>query len=77
MEGRGREQGWEVGRGAGSDSRGRAASSVVTLVFPEEVRLERLVFVLDQLGPDTWVRDHGEDSLQGRRDRGCKRAGSN
>lgn len=48
-----------------------AASSVVTLVFPEAVCPERFVFVLHQLGPDTWVRDHGEDSLQGRRDRGC------
>lgn len=37
-----------------------SASSVVTLVFPEAVCPERLVFVLHQLGPDTWVRDHGE-----------------
>lgn len=35
-------------------------SSVVTLVFPEAVCPERLVFVLHQLGPDMWVRDHGE-----------------
>lgn len=36
------------------------SSSVVTLVFPEAVCPERLVFVLHQLGPDAWVRDHGE-----------------
>jgi hypothetical protein len=36
------------------------ASSVVTLVFPEAVCPERLVFVLHQMGSDTWVRDHGE-----------------
>jgi hypothetical protein len=35
-------------------------SSVVTLVFPEEVCPERFVFVLHQLGPDAWVRDHGK-----------------
>jgi len=36
------------------------ADSAVTLVFPEAICPERLVFVLHQLGPDTWVRDHGE-----------------
>lgn len=36
------------------------SNSVVTLVFPEAVCPERLVFVLHQLVPDAWVRDHGE-----------------
>lgn len=36
------------------------AESAVTLVFPEAICPERLVFVLHQVGPDTWVRDHGE-----------------
>jgi hypothetical protein len=34
--------------------------SVVTLVFPEPLCPERLVFVVYQTGPDFWVRDHGE-----------------
>jgi hypothetical protein len=41
------------------------ASSVVTLVFPEPVCPERLVFVLHQMGSDTWVRDHGEHLRMG------------
>jgi hypothetical protein len=37
----------------------------VTLVFPEAVCPERLVFVVHQLESDAWVRDHGANfSLQ-------------
>lgn len=35
-------------------------ASAVTLVFPEAICPERFVFVVHQLGPDAWVRDHGK-----------------
>jgi hypothetical protein len=42
-----------------------ATPTAVTLVFPEQLCPERLVFVVNQPDQDTWVRDHGANfSLQ-------------